>query len=93
MCVTIVARALIVTLTFICFLLIGLGFDQAIKLALALLDAPPSTVNFLSNMTLLYVLLIGIGGTLTSTIFVVLLAVKELLNPLKSTNHSGDDSE
>ena len=95
LCVTLVARAAILALTLICFLLIGLGLDQIIKLALQLLDAPPSILESLSQITLLYVLLIGSAGTLTGMVVVVFLIVEDLRNTINGGRdaESGDDSE
>lgn len=95
LCITLVARAAIIALTLICFLLIGLGLDQVIKFAIQVLDASPSISESLSQITLLYVLLIGSAGTLTGMVVVVFLIVEDLRNTISGGKdaENGGDSE
>ena len=94
LCVTLVARATILTLTLICFLLLGLALDQVIGWALHLLNAPPSIAEGLSQYTLFYVLLIGSAGTTTSILVIIFLIAEDLRSILRTGGHTdGADSD
>ena len=80
LCLMLVARSALLTLTLICFLLIGIGFDSVVKWALGLLGAPEFTKSVLSQITLAYVWVVAISGALTSVVVVCYLTFLELRN-------------
>ena len=97
LCFTLVVRTAIALLTSSCFLFIGVGFDWIVQFALDLLGASESVSQAASQITIVYVLLIVVAGTLTSTWMVLFLAYTDLrsllLDAQDSQNGHDHDSE
>ena len=93
LCFILVARIAIITLTFICFLLISVAFDWVIKWALGLLGASEIVENALSQITLAYVLTIAMAGTLTSAVVVGYLTYTDLRNTFSEPRDTQSESD
>ncbi len=93
LCLMLVARSALLTLTLICFLLIGIGFDSVVKWALGWLGAPEFTKSVLSQITLAYVWVVAISGALTSMVVVCYLTFVELRSLSKDDIDGQDKGE
>ena len=71
----------------------GVGFDWVTKLALDLLNASDTAKNVLSQITLIYVLVIGIAGTLSSTSIVIHLTIRDMRNLFAEASKAQDGSD
>lgn len=78
--VNLIVRTAILTLVSSCFLLIGLSFNWLINFGLEVLEAPEIGKEVLSQLALVYILVVGVAATLTSTVVVVYLSIADLRN-------------
>lgn len=78
--VNLIVRTAILTLVLSCFLLIGLSFNWLINFGLEVLEAPEIGKKILSQIALVYILVVGGAATLTSTMVVVYLTIADLRN-------------
>lgn len=67
LCFNIVVRALVVAVSWGCLLLIGVGLNWLLDFSLRLLGASENVENILSQIVLVYVLVLGVAATLTGT--------------------------
>ena len=71
----------------------GVGFDWVTKLALDLLNASDTVKNVLGQITLLYVLIISVSGTLSSTSIVIYLTSVDIRNLFAEASKAEDRSD
>ena len=94
--VNLVVRTIVLTLVLTSFLLIGLGFNWLINFALEILEVPEVVEKVLSQIALVYIFVVGVAATLTSTLVVVHLTIADLRNfptQVSSDKNGGDDGK
>ena len=91
LCFNIVVRAFVIAVSWGCLLLIGVGLNWLIDLSLRLLGASETVENILSQIVLVYVLVLGVAATLTGTKDVWSLTIAGLRN--SSTTAQSDEGE
>ena len=91
-----VIRTVFLTLVLTSFLLIGLGFNWLINFSLEILEAPESVERVLSQIALVYIFVVGVAATLTSTLVVIHLTTADLRNfsaQASSDENGGNDGK
>ena len=94
--VNLIVRTAILTFASSCFLLLGLSFNWLVNFGLEVLEAPEIGKEILSQIALVYILVVGVAATLTSTLVVIYLSIADLRNfptqvPSDKPGGDGDD--
>lgn len=91
LCFNIVVRAFVIAVSWGCLLLIGVGLNWLIDLSLRLLGASEVVEKLLTQIVLVYVLVLGVAATLTGTKDVWSLTIAGLRS--SSTTAQDDEGE
>ena len=94
LCFNLIVRAVALLIAWSGLLFIGVGFDWVLELALSTLGASEVAKSALSQITLVYVLVIAISGTLSSTSVVIYLTkvdMRNLFSQASNTQDRGDN--